>query len=111
MSRALFIVIASASLLVYGCIGPTTVSQERTDYADQLAETGRRQFLLNILRAKNNELPQFVDVSQVNDASTAGGSFTIAADALHAGNLFHDINPGLGAIPFNGASEKSSLQP
>lgn len=62
--------------LLGGCIGPHAIRSERIDFGKAVADTGREQLLLNIIRVHNQEPPQFVDVSQVVNQSQVNGTVT-----------------------------------
>lgn len=55
------------SALLVGCtsIGPTSVTTDRFDYGNALADSWKEQMLLNIVRIRYMDLPIFVDVASV----------------------------------------------
>ncbi|HEY0146784.1 MAG TPA: hypothetical protein VGB93_11705, partial [Methylovirgula sp.] len=75
--------------LLSGCgsmTGPPSITASRTFYNEVIHDTSSEQLLLNIVRAKNYETPNFIDVSEA-DATV---SFTSGVN----GGL-----SGIGAVP------------
>jgi hypothetical protein len=64
----LLVLLATAGVLVCcGCksIGPGTVPRDRFEYSSAIAESWKRQALLNIIKLRYLEPPTFVDVGQI----------------------------------------------
>jgi hypothetical protein len=73
---------------VAGCsIGPSTVSRDRFDYSAAIAESWKRQMLLNLVKLRYGDPPVFLDVGQVVSGYTVQSTFT----AL--GNVFSTNGP------------------
>ena len=64
-----------------GCasIGPTTVPRDRVDYITAVAESGRKQTLLNVVRMRYGTVPSFLDVSSVISAYAFQGQLSAGA--------------------------------
>lgn len=52
---------------LYGCVsvGPETISRDRFDYGQAIADSWEEQMVFNMLRVRYGEAPVFLDVSQV----------------------------------------------
>ena len=75
-------------MTVAGCsIGPSTVSRDRFDYSAAIAESWKRQMLLNLVKLRYGDPPVFLDVGQVVSGYTVQSTFT----AL--GNVFSTNGP------------------
>jgi hypothetical protein len=81
-----------AAVAVNGCavVGPSSIDHGRTSYNEVIEDTSRQQTLLNLVRVSKNESPLFMDVTEVDAATSAGASITGGES-------------GIGAIP-NGKS-------
>ncbi len=81
LSRTRHIVILIALLVITGCqhIGPRTILDDRIPYNEAIVTSWKQQTLLNIVRLRYLDVPEFVDVpSMVNGYEhnrTTSGSF------------------------------------
>lgn len=59
--------IAAWCLLLTGCtsFGPTTVERDRFDYTSTIAESWKRQMLLNIVKIRYGDAPIFLEVASI----------------------------------------------
>jgi hypothetical protein len=86
-------------LTVAGCasIGPATVRQDQVDYADAVSEAAKRQLLLNLVKLRYGDTPNFVSLSQLVAGYTLEGRLLIGGDfdrqLLEFG---HNFDLGLG---------------
>jgi hypothetical protein len=107
--------------LLAGCsgIGPRTVARDRFDYSNSIAESWKRQMLLNIVKLRYLDPPLSVDVGQIvagysleTDVSI-GGTLEHGSDSLGlgAGARYTD-RPTITYTPLTGARLiRSSLMP
>lgn len=75
----------ACALALCGCgsvIGPTSITASRTFYNEVIHDTSSEQLLLNIVRAKNYETPNFVDVSEADTTVDFAGSVTGGASNI-----------------------------
>ncbi len=78
-----------------GCasIGPGTVQRDRIDYDNALSTSWKEQLLLNIVRLRYADTPQFMDVSSVV------GSYQLAGQVQAAGVANIGVLPGTPYLP------------
>ncbi|MGD9511079.1 MAG: hypothetical protein AB7X49_21285, partial [Geminicoccaceae bacterium] len=86
--------------LVVGCtsFGPQTMREQQADYAAAVADGGKRQTLLNIVRLRYGDVPAFLSVSQILAGYSLQGTFSAGTDILSGGSLrlSDDANVGVG---------------
>ncbi len=83
-----------------GCtgFGPATMRHQQADYAAALADAGKRQTLLNIVRLRYGDVPAFVTVNQILAGYSLQGTFSVGTDLLSGGSLHlsDDAQVGVG---------------
>jgi hypothetical protein len=92
-------VLALATMLAAcSSFGPATVRNQQADYASALAEAGKRQTLLNILKLRYGDVPAFVSVSQILAGYSVQGTFSVGTELLSGNSLrlSDDANIGVG---------------
>jgi hypothetical protein len=97
---------AAAALTLVGCrnLGPKSVSEDRSDYALSIAESWKRQTLMNIVKLRYLDPPVFVDVGQI----VAGYSFETT---LTAGASFPETNAVGGSTATVGGAARYTDRP
>src|SRR4051812_25940025 len=108
--------------VLIGChsIGPGTVPRDRSDYASSIAESWKRQTLLNIVKLRYLDPPIFVDVAQIvagyslETSVSAGGSFPETVNfggntATVAGSARYTDRPTITYTPLTGNRFVKSL--
>ena len=77
-------VIAFAAMTLSACsvVGPASIDHGRTSYNEVIEDTSRQQALLNVVRVSNGESPLFMDVTEVDAATSAGGTLGSGAAGL-----------------------------
>jgi hypothetical protein len=65
-------------------MGPTSITASRTFYNEVIHDTSSEQLLLNIIRAKTYEAPNFVDVSEADTTVDFTGSVTGSSSGIGA---------------------------
>jgi len=76
MSTILKVPFCIALLATAGCasVSPTHVTTDRMDYGQVVAESWKRQTLLNVVRLRYADAPMFLDVASIINSHTVGGS-------------------------------------
>jgi hypothetical protein len=67
---------AFALLALAGCthVSPTNVTTDRMDYGNVVAESWKRQALLNVVRLRHADAPVFLEVASIINSYTVGGN-------------------------------------
>jgi hypothetical protein len=110
--RALLIAL-SIGALAAGCrsVGPRTVTADRLDYSAAVAESWKRQTLLNIIKIRYLDTPIFVDVGQIVsgyslETALSGGAAAFsgsAADSVQVqGSSRFTDRPTITYVPLTG---------
>lgn len=70
-----------ALLSVAGCmsVAPTNLTTDRMDYGQVVAESWKRQTLLNVVRLRYADAPVFLDVASIINSHTVGGTASAQA--------------------------------
>ena len=72
-----------------GCsIGPSTITRDRFDYGQAVAESWKNQMLMNLVRIRYGDSGVFLDVGQIVSGYTMQSSFSAS------GNIFSFNTPG-----------------
>jgi hypothetical protein len=87
VSGEAFSVVAFAAISLSACsvVGPASIDHGRTSYNEVIEDTSRQQALLNVVRVSNGESPLFIDVTEVDAATSAGG--TLGGGAAGLGSI------------------------
>ena len=82
-------VVGTFVLMLGGCtgFGPATMRHQQADYAAALADAGKRQTLLNIVKLRYGDVPAFVTVNQILAGYSLQGTFSVGTDLLTGGSL------------------------
>jgi hypothetical protein len=107
--------VVSSLFLATGCsqLGPKSVATDRFDYSTAIAESWKKQTLLNIVKLRYMDLPVFVDVASVvagyslqtgvNVNGTASSSGAAAGDFLTVGgSAVYTDRPTVTYVPMTG---------
>ena len=77
-------------------VGTTSIDLGRTPYNDVIQDTSRQQALLNMIRVANHESPLFMDITEVDAATTLGA--TILGGPSGIGSLANTRSTSAGTI-------------
>ena len=86
----LLVLLGSALLLETGChsIGPHTVSRDRLDYSEAIAQSWKHQTLLNLVRLRYRDTPMFLEVGQIVSGYTLETAIEVS------GEIANEAGPG-----------------
>lgn len=89
-------VVAIAAITLSSCsvVGPSSIDHGRTSYNEVIEDTSRQQALLNVVRVRNGESPLFMDVAEVDAATSAGGSISGGASGIGSTPNFKSTSAG-----------------
>jgi hypothetical protein len=76
--------LGAVGLAACSVVGPTSIDQGRMRYNEVIHDTYVQQTLLNLVRVHNNESPLFMDVTEVDAATTAGATVAGGPSAIGA---------------------------
>ena len=71
--RHLILLCTAVVLASCASIGPATVRRDQVDYADAVGEAAKRQLLLNLVKLRYGDTPNFVTLSQLVAGYTRRG--------------------------------------
>jgi hypothetical protein len=111
VSGEAFSVIAFATISLSACsvVGPASIDHGRTSYNEVIEDTSRQQALLNVVRVSNGESPLFIDVTEVDAATSAGGTLGGGVSGLGATANFKSTSAGTIQGPVEAISLFSSF--
>src|SRR5208337_4561374 len=92
--------LAALTAILAGCrsIGPDTVARDRSDYSSSVAESWKRQTLLNIVKLRYVDPPVFIDVANI----VAGYSLQTGVNVSGTLSSQHAIQGNFGAAGIQG---------
>lgn len=111
INTALGLSVCALTLVFAGCqsIGPGTVPRDRADYGNAIAESWKRQTLLNIVKMRYADPPLFVDVGQIVSGYTletsvgaTGGHDSDGGIAIFGGGAKFTDRPTVTYVPMTG---------
>src|SRR5262245_6035063 len=95
------VVLLIALVGLAGCtIGPRTVSRDRFDYSAAVAESWKRQMLLNVVKLRYSDAPVFLDVGQIVSGYTVQSTFSATGNIFNTSGIVPGVpnsSIGLGA--------------
>src|ERR1700727_1193884 len=89
-------VVAVAAMTLSACsvVGPASIDHGRTSYNEVIEDTSRQQALLNVVRVSKGESPLFIDVTEVDAATSTGGTLGGGVSGLGASANFKSTSAG-----------------
>ena len=95
--RHAILLLTAVILASCASIGPATVRRDQVDYADAVGEAAKRQLLLNLVKLRYGDTPNFVTLSQLVAGYTLEGRLSIGGDFDRGGWRFgRDFDVGVG---------------
>lgn len=87
-----FYLVPLISICLGGCIGfgPTSINRDRYDYINAIANSWKKQSLLNIVKLRYGDTPVFLEIGQIISGYQLQGSFA-AEGTLNSLSTFGDI--------------------
>jgi hypothetical protein len=100
LARSTFYALLFSSLAGCALIGPNQVQTGRNTYNEAVANSGRQQTLINIVRVHRNENPVFIDIPEIDASSQLQLSATSAVTNLgsHPGTVGGTLEGPAGAF-------------
>jgi hypothetical protein len=104
------VAIAAITLSSCSVVGPSSIDHGRTSYNEVIEDTSRQQALLNVVRVRNGESPLFMDVTEVDAATSAGGSISGGASGIGSTANFKSTSAGTIQGPVESVTGSVSYQ-
>jgi hypothetical protein len=101
---------AAIALSSCAVIGPSSIDHGRTSYNEVIEDTSRQQALLNVVRVSNGESPLFMDVAEVDAATSAVGSIGGGASGISSIANLKSTSAGTIAGPVEAITGSVSYQ-
>lgn len=113
LKRLLLLIVLLISFLGCRTMGPKSVMRDQFSYNEAIASSSNQQMLLNLIRLRYNESPQFLKVGSVISQYTHSGSLSAGASIKNAsiigGATEWSISPTITYIPFSGQEFSKNL--
>jgi hypothetical protein len=102
--------LAITALTLSSCavLGPSSIDHGRTSYNEVIEDTSRQQALLNVVRISNGESPLFMDVTEVDAATSFGGTIGGGVSGLGSSANFKSTSAGTIAGPIEAVTGSAS---
>jgi hypothetical protein len=109
--EAIFL-LAVAALTLSSCavLGPSSIDHGRTPYNEVIEDTSRQQALLNVVRISNGESPLFMDVTEVDAATSFAGTVGAGVSGLGSSANFKSTSAGTIAGPVEAVTGSLTYQ-
>ncbi len=85
MKKILVTVLSIGLMSSCTSLGPNTITRDRFDYSGAIADSWKKQMLLNLVRLRYNDLPVFLDVTSVINQYNLEGEVNLSADFTSPG--------------------------
>ena len=107
------------ALCIAGCAGPAGIRLTRKQYNDTVKHTNEQELLLNLVRLRYNDAPQFIGVNAITAQFAADASAGLSAEVddripryFGTGDVIIGDRPTISYVPVQGPKfAQSLLQP